>query len=129
MAGFERSAAGFQFMESSAWMPSLGIHYLLGVDGLSILFLPCTALLFVTVIIASWNAIRHLPRLYFAPLLLLECTILGIIALDGMLFFLFWELTLMPLFFLISLWGNGANRRFAAVKYTFVYVSGVVYRC
>jgi NADH-quinone oxidoreductase subunit M len=125
VAGFERSAAGFQFMESSAWMPSLGIHYLLGVDGLSILFLPCTALLFVTVIIASWNAIRHLPRLYFALLLLLECTILGIFtALDGMLFFLFWELTLMPLFFLISLWGNGANRRFAAVKYTLFMLAG-----
>lgn len=123
--GFDRQATGFQFVEQSAWMPSLGIHYLLGVDGLSVLFLPCTALLFVAVMLASWNAIRHLPRLYFALLLLLECTILGIFtALDGMLFFLFWELTLMPLFFLISLWGNGANRRFAAVKYTLFMLAG-----
>lgn len=123
--GFDRHATGFQFVEDSAWIPSLGIHYLIGVDGLSLLFLPCTALLFVAVILASWNAIRQLPRLYFALLLLLECTILGIFtALDGMLFFLFWELTLMPLFFLISLWGNGANRRFAAVKYTLFMLAG-----
>jgi NADH-quinone oxidoreductase subunit M len=123
--GFDPSQTGFQFVETAPWIPSLGIHYQLGVDGLSVLFLPATALLFVGVILASWNAIRTLPRMYFALLLLLECTILGIFtALDTMLFFMFWELTLLPLFFLISLWGSGANRRYAGVKYSLFMLAG-----
>ena len=71
------------------------------------------------------NAIRTMPRLYFALVLVLECTIMGIFtALDTILFFLFWELTLLPLFFLISLWGNGANRRYAGVKYSLFMLAG-----
>lgn len=122
---FDTQQVGFQLVEKTPWMADLGIHYLLGVDGLSILFLPFTALLFIAVILASWNAIRTLPRLYFALLLVLECTIMGIFtALDTILFFLFWELTLLPLFFLISLWGNGANRRYAGVKYSLFMLAG-----
>ena len=78
VVGFDPTQMGFQFVENSPWMPGLGIYYRLGVDGLSVLFLPFTALLFVAVILASWNAIRTLPRFYFALLLVLECTILGI---------------------------------------------------
>lgn len=125
VAQFDSHQVGFQLVEKTPWMADLGIHYLLGVDGLSILFLPFTALLFIGVILASWNAIRTLPRLYFALLLVLECTIMGIFtALDTILFFLFWELTLIPLFFLISLWGNGANRRYAGVKYSLFMLAG-----
>ena len=125
VAGFDPQQTGFQFVEKSAWIPSLGIHYLLGVDGLSVLFLPFTALLFVGVILASWNAIRTMTRLYFALLLVLECTMMGIFtSLDTILFFLFWELTLLPLFFLISLWGSGANRRYAGVKYSLFMLAG-----
>lgn len=125
LLGFDSQQIGFQFVEKTAWMPDLGIHYYLGVDGLSVLFLPFTALLFVGVILASWNTTRHLPRLYFALLLGLECSLLGIFtALDTVLFFLFWELTLLPLFFLISLWGSGANRRYASVKYSLFMLAG-----
>ncbi len=125
VAGFDAQQTGFQFVETSPWIPDLGIAYRLGVDGLSVLFLPLTALLFVAVILASWNAIRTMPRFYFALLLLLECTILGIFtALDTILFFLFWELTLLPLFFLISLWGSGANRRYAGMKYSLFMLAG-----
>ncbi len=125
VAGFDPQQAGFQLVEKTPWMPSLGIHYLLGVDGLSVLFLPFTALLFVGVILASWNAIRTMTRLYFALLLVLECTIMGIFtSLDTILFFLFWEMTLLPLFFLISLWGSGANRRYAGVKYSLFMLAG-----
>ncbi len=125
VAGFDPQQAGFQFLEQSAWMPTLGIHYQLGVDGLSVLFLPFTALLFVAVILASWNAIRTMTRLYFALLLVLECTLMGIFSsLDTILFFLFWEMTLIPLFFLISLWGSGANRRYAGVKYSLFMLAG-----
>ena len=125
LMGFKPGQTGFQFSEVTPWIPDLGIYYRLGVDGLSVLFLPLTALLFIAVILASWNAIRNLQRLYFALLLLLECSLLGIFtALDTVLFFMFWELTLLPLFFLISLWGSGANRRYAAVKYTLFMLAG-----
>ena len=86
-----------------------------------------TALLFLAVIIASWNMVRVMPRLYFGLLLLLEAAVIGIFtAMDTMLFFLFWELTLISFYFLISLWGIGPQRRFAAAKYTLYMLIGGV---
>ncbi|MET0046862.1 MAG: NADH-quinone oxidoreductase subunit M [Sedimenticola sp.] len=125
--GFDRSNPGFQFVEKAEWIPSLNIHYQVGVDGMSVLFLPLTVLLFIGVVLASWTSIRTMPRLYFSLLLLLESVTLGIFcALDTVLFFLFWELTLIPLYFLVSLWGIGPNRRYAAVKYTLFMLAGGV---
>lgn len=122
---FDPSLSGFQLVEKGDWIPTLNIHYLVGVDGISVLFLPLTVLLFIGVILASWNSPRQMQRLHFSLLLLLESITLGIFcALDGMLFFLFWELTLIPLYFLISLWGVGPNRRYAAVKYTLFMLAG-----
>ncbi|MBF0339905.1 MAG: NADH-quinone oxidoreductase subunit M [Magnetococcales bacterium] len=117
---------GFQLVERHAWIPSLHAEYLVGVDGLSALFLPATALLFLATLLAGWNmANRVMPNLYFALLLLLEGVTMGIFsALDTLLFFLFWELTLIPLHFLIALWGMGPNRRHAAVKYTLFMLAG-----
>lgn len=124
---FDASLPGFQMIEKAAWIPTLNIHYQLGVDGISILFLPLTAILFVAVILASWNMVRMMPRLYFGLMLLLELAVLGIFtAMDTMLFFLFWELTLISFYFLISLWGIGAHRRYAAVKYTLYMLIGGV---
>ena len=125
LAGFDADKAGFQFVERGEWIPSLNIQYLVGVDGLSVLFLPLTVLLFIGVIIASWTSVRSMTRLYYSLLLLLESVTLGIFcALDTMLFFLFWELTLVPIYFLVSLWGMGPNRRYAAVKYTLYMLAG-----
>ncbi len=127
VSGFDRTSGGFQFVEQIAWIPTLNVNYLVGVDGLSVLFLPLTVLLFVGVILASWTSVRTLPRLYYTLLLILESATLGIFcALDTMLFFLFWELTLVPTFFLISLWGVGPQRRYAAVKYTLMMLTGGV---
>jgi NADH-quinone oxidoreductase subunit M len=124
---FDHTAGGFQFVEQHAWMPSLNIEYLVGVDGMTVLFLPLTVLLFIGVILASWTSVRTLPRLYYTLLLILESATLGIFcALDTILFFLFWELTLVPTFFLISLWGIGPQRRYAAVKYTLMMLTGGV---
>ena len=124
---FDQSNAGFQFVERSAWMPGLNIDYVVGVDGLSVLFLPLTALLFTGIILASWNSIRTMPKLFFILLLLLETATLGIfVSLNTILFFLFWELTLIPIYFLIMYWGTGPNRRYAAVKYTMVMMAGGV---
>lgn len=123
---FDPAQPGFQLVERHAWMPSLEIDYLVGVDGISMLFLPLTVLLSIGVILASWTSVRTMPRLYYSLLLLLETATIGVFcALDTILFFLFWELTLIPIYFLVSLWGVGPERRYAAVKYTlFMLVGG-----
>ena len=124
---FDAEEPGFQLVEQADWIPTLNVQWLVGVDGISVLFLPFTVLLFIGVIIASWTSVRTLPKLYFSLLLLLESATLGIFcAMDTVLFFLFWELTLIPLYFLISLWGIGPNRRYAAVKYTMLMLVGGV---
>ncbi|MCU7938946.1 MAG: NADH-quinone oxidoreductase subunit M [gamma proteobacterium symbiont of Bathyaustriella thionipta] len=124
---FDQANAGFQFVERLAWMPGLNIDYIVGVDGISVLFLPLTSLLFIGIILASWNSIRTMPRLFFILILLLEAATLGIfVSLNTILFFLFWELTLIPIYFLIIYWGIGPNRRYAAVKYTMVMMAGGV---
>ncbi|HID82921.1 MAG TPA: NADH-quinone oxidoreductase subunit M [Chromatiales bacterium] len=123
--GFDSELSGFQFVESKPWIPTLNIHYLLGVDGISLLFLPATSLLFLLVILASWNAIHSLSKLYFALLLLFQAVVIGIFtSLDTVLFFLFWELSLVPLYFLITLWGQGPNRRYAGTKYVLFMMTG-----
>ena len=117
----------FQLVEHYAWIPNLNIEYLIGIDGISVLFLPMSALLTVIAIIASWNSVQHQQRLHFALLLALEGVTIGVfLALDTILFFLFWELTLPPIFFLISLWGIGPERRTASMKYTLFMLAGGV---
>ena len=127
VAAVDPATPGFQLVETAPWIPSLNVHYTVGVDGISVLFLPATALLFVGVILASWTTVHSLPKLYYSLLLLLQAATLGVFcALDTVLFFLFWEFTLVPLYFLVSLWGVGPNRRHAATKYTLVMLAGGV---
>lgn len=127
LINFDPSQRGFQLVEQARWIPSLNIQYLVGVDGISLLFLPASILLFIGAILASWNSVTTLPRLYYSLLLVLETATLGIFcSLDTMLFFFFWELSLIPIYFLVSLWGIGPNRRYAAVKYILVMVAGGV---
>ena len=122
---FDQGHSGFQFVEQARWIPSLHIDYIVGVDGISVLFLPLTNLLFIGIIFSSWSCIRTMPRLFYSLLLTLECVTLGIfVSLNTILFFLFWELTLIPIYFLINYWGIGPNRRYAAVKYTLVMMAG-----
>lgn len=118
----------FQLVEQYAWIPSLNIEFLIGIDGISILFLPMSALLTLVAIIASWNSVQNLTRFHFALLLALEGGTMGVfVAMDLMLFFLFWELILPPIFFLIGLWGAGPQRRGAAMKYMlYMLFSGVL---
>ncbi|MEN8169906.1 MAG: NADH-quinone oxidoreductase subunit M [Pseudomonadota bacterium] len=127
LSAFDSSVGGFQFVETASWIPTLNINYQMGVDGLSVLFLPLTTLLFLGVVVVSWNSIRSMPQLYYILLLLLETATLGIFtSLDTIVFFLFWEMSLIPSYFLISLWGIGPNRRFAATKYTMHMLIGGV---
>lgn len=126
LARFDFTSDKMQFTERHAWIPSLDIDYALGVDGLSVLFPACTALLTLAVLLASWTSVQSMARLYLGFILFLEGITTGVFcALDMALFFLFWELTLIPIYFLISLWGIGPRRRAAATQYTlFMLVGG-----
>jgi NADH-quinone oxidoreductase subunit M len=126
-AVFDYGSGKLQLIERIPWIESLNISYVVGVDGLSVVFPFLTALLTLAIIVTSWTQIQTQIRLYLALLFLLESSTLGVFcALDLALFFLFWELTLVPIFFLTSLWGIGPQRRYAAVKYTLLMLAGGV---
>ena len=123
--GFDSTLSGFQYVEKYPWITTLNINFFLGIDGISVLFLPATALLFTAVTLSSWNNIQTLRRTYFSLLLLLEFAVIGVFsALDTINFIFFWETTLIPLYFLLSLWGVGANRRYAGTKYVLFMMTG-----
>ena len=116
---FDRSlaAAGvMQFEEKLSWIPAINAHYHLGVDGLSLPLVILMTFLGFLVVLISWK-IDLRPREYFAWLLLLETSILGVFcSLDLLLFFLFWEIEVIPMYFLISIWGTG-RKEYSAIKY------------
>jgi len=125
---FLPDSAAMQFSERLAWIPPLGISYHLALDGISVLFVGLTAFLTVLVVLYSWDTVRHQAKLYFVALLALETTMMGIfVALDLILFFVFWELMLIPSYFLIKLWGGGAERQYAALKYVLYTLLGSVF--
>ncbi len=119
---FDASQAGFQFVETIPWLADLGIGYRMGVDGLSVLFVLLTAFLMPICILASWKLEKRVVD-YMAAFLILETLVIGIFcALDLVLFYIFFEGSLIPMFLIIGVWG-GANRIYAAFKfflYTFV---------
>src|SRR6267142_1393616 len=117
---FDRAAAGFQFLEKSPWIPTIGVSYHFGVDGISTLLILLTTLLGEIAILSSWTAIHDRVRQYYVFLLLLQVGMLGVFcALDMFLFYVFWEVMLVPMYFLIGIWG-GARRLYAAIKF-FLY--------
>ncbi len=127
LLAYDPAGARFQLVERAPWIASLNVHYLLAVDGLSVLFLPATALLFLGALVAAWNAVRDAARLHYSLLLLLQSATLGIFcALDGVLFFAFWELTLVPLYFLLGRWGANAGAPAAATRYFLLMLAGGV---
>ena len=116
---FDRSSDVMQFAVKAAWIPTLNIHYHVGVDGLSMPMVFLTALLSFISIIASWK-IDKAPRGYFSLFLLLDAGMMGVfVALDFFLFYVFWEVMLLPMYFLIGIWG-GPQRQYAAIKF-FLY--------
>lgn len=118
--GFERGTAELQFVEHKAWLPSLGIAYHLGVDGISVLFVLLSTLITPLAILASWSAIKTHVRDYMAAFLLLETFMIGtFVAQDLFLFYLFFEAVLIPMFLIIGIWG-GENRVYASFKF-FLY--------
>jgi NADH-quinone oxidoreductase subunit M len=112
----------FQFVERVPWIPSLGASYHIGIDGLSLLLVMLTTVLGFLSILASWNAVHERLKEYYAFFLVLQTGMLGVfMALDFLLFFVFWETVLVPMYFIIGIWG-GPRRVYAAIKFV-IYTS------
>ena len=118
--GFNRLTADMQFVERSLWIERFQIEYFLGVDGISVPLVLLTTILTIVVVIAGWQVIQSRVAQYFAAFLIMEGLMIGVFcALDGILFYLFWEAMLIPMFLIIGVWG-GPNRVYAAIKF-FLY--------
>ncbi len=118
--GFQPAVKGQQFIHDAIWIVNPEIHYHVAVDGLSIWLVLLTTLLSPVAILMSWNSIQHRAKEFFAFVLLLEFGLIGVfVSFDLFLFYLFWELVLVPMYFMIGIWG-GEKRIYAAVKF-FVY--------
>ena len=120
LSGFDTTTANMQFVEKSLWIERFNIHYHLGLDGLSFWFVPLTAFITVIVVIASWENITERVNQYMGAFLILSGLMIGVFAaMDGMLFYVFFEATLIPMYLIIGIWG-GPNRIYAAFKF-FLY--------
>jgi NADH-quinone oxidoreductase subunit M len=117
---YDRVLGGFQFLEDRQWIPVIGARYQMGVDGVSVLLIVLTTFLGVLAALSSWNYIAKREKEYYILLLLLQTFILGVFtSMDLFLFYLFFEVGLVPMYFLIGIWG-GENRLYAAIKF-FLY--------
>ena len=116
----------FQFVEKAPWIPTLGATYHIGIDGLGLLLVMLTTLLGFLAILSSWNAIHERLKEYYCFFLLLQTAMLGVfMALDFLLFFIFWETVLVPMYFIIAIWG-GPRKVYAAIKFIIYTLIGSV---
>ena len=118
--GFDVSTAQMQFVENLPWIPAFEVSYHLGVDGISMPLILLTTFIIILVIIAGWEVIQYKPSQYMAAFLIMEGVMVGVFAaLDAMLFYVFWEAMLIPMFIIIGIWG-GPRRVYATIKF-FLY--------
>ncbi|MBI3592583.1 MAG: NADH-quinone oxidoreductase subunit M, partial [Nitrospirae bacterium] len=125
-SSFDKTTANMQFVERHDWIPAWGIKYALGVDGISVLFVLLATLLTILCVTVSWNSIKQKTKEFYAALLLIEGSMLGVFCcLDLFLFYIFWEAMLIPMYLLIGVWG-GPNRLYAAIKFFLFTLVGSV---
>jgi NADH-quinone oxidoreductase subunit M len=123
---FQIGAAGFQFFEDHEWISSIGARYTLGIDGLGFLMVMLTTVLGAISILSSWSAIQKREKEYYILFLLLQTGMLGVfMSLDFVLFYVFWEVMLVPMYFLIGVWGS-ERRLYAAIKFFLYTLAGSV---
>jgi NADH-quinone oxidoreductase subunit M len=123
---FDKNVTGFQFVEDLNWIPFLGARYTLGIDGISLLLVMLTTVTSFLAILCSWSAVEDRLKSYYAMLLLLETGMIGVfLALDFFLFYVFWEVVLVPMYFLIGVWG-GPRKLYAAIKFFLYTLTGSV---
>jgi NADH-quinone oxidoreductase subunit M len=119
-AGARPDAFGFRFVQQVPWIERFGIQYIVGVDGISMLMVLLTTVLGFVAILSAWTSVQHRVKEFYAYLLLLQVGMIGVfVSLDFFLFYIFWEVMLIPMYFIIGVWG-GKRRIYAAVKF-FVY--------
>ncbi|MCP2605001.1 NADH-quinone oxidoreductase subunit M [Candidatus Aminicenantes bacterium AH-873-B07] len=117
---FNPQAEGMQFVEKASWIPAIGVQYFMGIDGISLLLILLTTLLTFLSTLSSWRVIDHRIKEYYIFMLLLEIGMVGVFtSLDLILFYVFWEVMLVPMYFLIGVWG-GERKLYAAIKF-FLY--------
>ncbi|HEY6231101.1 MAG TPA: NADH-quinone oxidoreductase subunit M [Pyrinomonadaceae bacterium] len=120
LLAYDRTTGGMQFLEDHQWIPVIGARYQMGVDGVSVLLIILTTLLGVIAALSSWKYIEKREKEYYVLLLLLQTAVVGVFtSMDLFLFYLFFEVSLVPMYFLIGIWG-GENRLYAAIKF-FLY--------
>ncbi len=120
VSGFDLQIFSMQYIEEIAWMPSLGINYSIGIDGLSLLLIVLTVFTNLIVILATWSSISKRVAQYLSAFLIMQGLLVGVFsAMDAILFYIFWEATLIPMYLIIGIWGS-SNRVYAAIKF-FLY--------
>jgi NADH-quinone oxidoreductase subunit M len=123
---FDKSNGGFQMIESADWIPSHGVKYLVGIDGISLLLVMLTTLVGFLAILSSWSAVEERVKSYYAMFLLQQTGMIGVfLALDFFLFYVFWEVMLVPMYFIIGVWG-GPRKLYAAIKFFLYTLAGSV---
>src|SRR6266545_4783884 len=124
LRGWDDAHAGFQFVENIPWIPQWGINYGLGVDGISLWLVLLTTFLTPIIFLSAWNAIHKHPKEYVIAFLVMEAAMVGaFVATDLLLFYVFFELMLLPMYLVIGVWG-GANRVYAAIKFFLFTIAG-----
>jgi NADH-quinone oxidoreductase subunit M len=124
ISGFQLGTSEMQFVEKFSWIERFNVHYHLGVDGISLWLIPLTAFINVVVVIAGWEVITRKVNQYMAAFLILSGLMIGVFsALDGILFYVFFEATLIPMYIIIGVWG-GANRVYASFKFFLYTLAG-----
>jgi NADH-quinone oxidoreductase subunit M len=122
--GFDPAGAEYQFVERAAWVPAFGIEYYVGIDGISLLLLVLTGFLTPVSLLSSWGSVKRKVKAFSIFMLLLEAAMLGVFAsLDLFLFYVFWDFMLIPMYFLIGVWGYD-RRVYAAVKFILYTMAG-----
>ena len=121
---FDRGIDGFQMIEKAPWIPALGASYHLGIDGISLLLVMLTTVSGFVAVLSSWNAVEKHEKQYYAMFLLQQTGMIGVfLALDFLLFYVFWEVVLVPMYFIIGVWG-GPRKLYAAIKFFLYTLAG-----
>jgi NADH-quinone oxidoreductase subunit M len=123
---FDKTTAQYQFGEHHAWIPMWDINYTLGIDGISLLLILLTTMIMPLCVLCSWNYIKTRVRPFFACLLIMETSMLGVfMSLDFVLFYILWEAMLIPMYLLIAIWG-GPRKIYASIKFFLYTLAGSV---
>ena len=123
---FHANLDGYQFVERAAWIPSIGAGYTIGIDGISLLLVILTTLIGFLATLSSWSAVEDRLKEYYALFMILQTGMIGVfVSLDLFLFYVFWEVVLIPMYFIIGVWG-GERRLYSAIKFFIYTLAGSV---